>query len=373
MQIQNIEQKESFAGQSPTPFIGHYGYPHVNVGLLAPGEVKQNVWEYDAPRFWAKNNYDINKVIGFRSSLINARTKAQIKERSKIVELAQEVGMAAKPVELEINLQKKPKFYLNMDPHAAPTGPNAALKLAKLTANPKVERKVDKVVSDTDLKAAGALQYLYKSGYDENFLSRALSVGNFGIGKNRKLVPTRWSITATDDTIGKEIIEEIKMYPDTGYEAYFGDYNGNFFLVMCFPDKWSYELFEMYTPKQGSWTTDYEGFEGRSMYALETAGGYYACRLSILDMLKERKRQASVLVLRFITPDYSAPLGVWVVREGTRKATLSKPIEFGSKELMLKYATALAKRKFNYDVSPIIGKSRLLKNLHKQQRLSSFV
>ncbi len=372
--------EKDFFGASPAPFVGRYGYPHVNVGVLSPGNA-ENTWEYDAPRHWAENNYQIPQIVDFRSSLINSRFKSYVKQKStKLLEISREVGMASKPVDVEINLHQKPQFRVKTDSHTAPMGPNASVKDIGITSNPKIHTKVDKVVSDTDLKSGKAMLYLYKHGFDENFLSKVLSVGNLGIGKNRKLVPTRWSITAVDDSVGKNIISEIKAYNSAEYSAYFGSYLGNYYLILTFPDVWTYELFEMYMPR-ASWnmsdsidfSTDYESYQGRKDYAENTAGGYYAARLPILEKLKSMRKQATVLALRFITGEYAVPLGVWVVREATRKAMESKPITFSSKELMLKYASALVKKKFGYDINFIFHKSFLLKNLREQIKLTRFV
>jgi len=84
------------------------------------------------------------------------------------------------------------------------------------------------------------------------------------------------------------------------------------------------------------------------------------------------KRQASVLVIRVITGEYFCPLGVWVVREATRKAMQSEPIEFADASLMLKYASSLLKKKFGLDASQIFRKSILLKNFREQLKLQSF-
>ena len=72
-------------------------------------------------------------------------------------------------------------------------------------------------------------------------------------------------------------------------------------------------------------------FDGKKGYS-PLAGGYYAARLPALEYLIEIKRQASVFVLREITPDYWAPLGVWVVREGMRNALQNPPKKFESLE-----------------------------------------
>ena len=136
---------------------------------------------------------------------------------------------------------------MNTDSYVAPMGPHAAVDNIDITSNSKVHTKVDKVVDDIDLKSGEAMHYLYGHGFDENFLSRILSVGNLGVGKNRKLVPTRWSITAVDDTLGKDAIKEIKEHNSAEFSAYFGGYLGNYYLILMFPDVWSYELFERRT------------------------------------------------------------------------------------------------------------------------------
>jgi hypothetical protein len=372
--------KEDFFGASPAPFIGRFGYPRINVGILVPPEVKDEAWLYDAPAYWSDNEFQIPQLIDIRSSLVNSRFKADIKDHSKMLEISQEVGMASKPVELEISLDKKPRFLLNQQPDVAPMGPNANIKKVAITSNPKISSHVEKVVDDTDFKANDAILYLYDHGFDENFLSKLMSVGNIGVKTDRKLVPTRFSITAVDDNIGKNLINQIKDFSFSNYLAYFGGYLGNYYLIMFFPEIWSYELFETYLPK-ASWNisteiqymTDYESYDGRKDYAENCTGGYYSNRLPILEKLGQLKRQASVLSLRFITGEYSVPLGVWVVREATRKALKRTPLEFSDKELMLKYSRSLILKKFGHDISPLLDKSILLNSIKTQKKLNSFI
>src|SRR3989338_1866176 len=364
--------KKDFQSDAVSPFVGRFNYPNISVGILAPPEETSEAWLYDAPKYWAVNNFQIPQIIDYRSSLINSSFKANIRQRTKFLQLSQEAAMSSKPTDIEINLEDNPKFRLNVDSIAAPTGQNAKLKGAKLTENPKIHTKVQKAHYDTDLKANDALIYLYENNFDESFLSRILSVGNVGIGKNRKLVPTRWSLTATHSTLGNYLVKEIKKYNNTNYLAYFGGYLGNYYLILCFPEIWNYELFEMHVSSD-RYMTDYEPYEGRKYYAANTAGGFYTVRLGILEKLREVKKQGSVLALRFITGDYTLPLGVWVTLEATRKAMQSKPIEFGSKELMLEYAKKLSKKKFNFGLDGILSQSILLKNIKEQSKLVKFL
>lgn len=377
--VKNKLESESFFGSAPAPFVGRFGYPEVNVGILAPPEVSADAWLYDAPRYWAEHDYEIPQIIDLRSSLINSRFKANVRNENRFLEISREVGMASRPVDVEIKLARLPAFRVVADAHLAPMGPNAKLEKAELASNPSVHSKVEKVVSDTDLKAGDALVYLYEHGFDENFLSRLLSVGTLGLEKNRKLVPTRWSITATDDVLCKNLLLEIREYDFSEHLAFFGGYLGNYYLVMFFPDSWSYELFETYLPK-ASWnvseevqfSTDYEGFYGRKDYAEQCAGGYYAVRLAVAEKLRQLKRQASVLALRFITGEYAAPLGVWVTREASRKALSNRPIVFADKELMLNYAKLLIKKRFGYNLDGLLRHSKLVKEVGRQKKLDAF-
>lgn len=377
-QVKKKLEKEDFFGSSPTVFVGRFGYPNVNVGIMAPPEIDEKAWLLDAPRYWGKENFTIPQMIDIRSELINSRFTVGIKDansKNKFLEIGKEITMASKPVELEINLEKKPSFKMSFHEFSAPSGPKANVKNVTLTSNPKIEKKVDYVVSDTDFKANLAMQYLYQHGYDENFITRLLSIGNLGVDTDRKLVPTRWSITATDDNVGKFLIKKIKDYTQAGYLAFFGGYLGNYYFILFFPEIWSYELFEAAVPSAGEelqYATDHEFYNGRKEYAHATVGGYYAARLPILEKLNEMKKQASILCLRFITREYAVPLGVWVVREATRKAMMSKPIEFSSKELMLNYTKNFVRKKFGCDITKMLKESKLLRKISTQRKLKEF-
>ncbi len=293
--------------------------------------------------------------------------------------MSQEVAMASKAVDMEFFLTKKPMYSMKHDTIETPMGARAPLKKALFQGNVKVDRKVDYIVSDTDLKAVEGISTLYKKGYDETFLNRLLSIGNLGVKGRRRLVPTRWSITATDDTIGKTMIEEVKKYKEADYQFYYGGYLGNYFLVLFFPRVWSYELFEMYTPssllnpgKEMKWTTDHEFFSGRKGYAHETSGGYYAARLPILEQMKKIKRQASVLVLRFTTEEYHTHLGVWVVRQAVRRAMQNQIICF-SEEEMLDNARRIIAQRFKYNIDYNLKQSKVLKNIRTQKSITEYL
>jgi DNA repair protein NreA len=369
--------KQDFFGKAPSVFVGRHGYPDVNVGFLSAEEYKEN----DNPLLWSKENYSIDSIIKLRTQLVNSNFKTSIKSfEDRLVEMGTEVGMAKDPVDMEINLTKKPEPTISFEgTEATPHGPNVKLRNARITENAKIPQIVEKMHSDAGLKAGDALNTLYKRDFDEHYLSRLLSIGTLGVKQQRKMVPTRWSITAVDDTLGKSAIDEIKKYPVHDFAVFYGGHLGNYYIALLFPEPWSYELFETYAeqnpmhdPMAVQTSTDYEPYEGRKTYASETVGGYYAARLAVLEYLRSKKRQATVLLFRFITKEYYAPLGVWVVRQASRKAMQSKPLNFDSKELMVNYAKALIKKRLSFDATPLIKRSIVLNTINSQAKLGSF-
>ena len=49
----NHKFKTDFFGSTPAPFIGRFGYPHVNIGVLSP-QFNGDVKHYDSPKLWSK-------------------------------------------------------------------------------------------------------------------------------------------------------------------------------------------------------------------------------------------------------------------------------------------------------------------------------
>ena len=381
-QIQHLDSTSP-----PSVFIGSkLKYPLVNVGILSPLERDENAWVYDDEPYWAKENFDIADVVRLRNSLLNSRFQSRVSDarlNKRFVEIAQEIAIASKPVDVEIELKNRLRTDREKDRVLKPVGMMAPLKQARVTSNVKVDAKVDRVIND-DIKASQGIEYLYKNNFSEYVLNKILSVGVLGLKKNKKLVPTRWSITATDDTLGKYLLKSVRDYKWLeNYELFFGEFMGNQYLIMLFPGVWSFELFELYFPGS-SWnpskeikaSTDYENYYERKEYAFNTAGGYYATRLPILEYLNSIKRQAGVLAIRLETPTYWAALGVWVVRESVKKSMAQnsgKGMKFNSREELLEAVNKIGKIKYNFDSSQILKQSKLLNEVKTQKSLGEWI
>ena len=366
-----VNRREIFGSSPPSIFVGEFGYPKVRIGPLVP-PVEGDTSYLDNPLKW--ENKTINDILRYRSLLVMGETKADVRLKSqRILSEIQELAMSLKPVDSEILLKRRPILKVLPSEFAPPVGPKAELIDFELTENPKIPRKTYHVVND-ELKAEEAIVRLYNWGFDEYYIVRLLSAGLLGI--NRRLVPTRWSITAVQDTIGKHLRRELLGYDTINeFELYFYEFLGNRYVVFLIPGSYAFELLEvwlkgsLFGSEEPQVIHDYEDWRGIRGYAEETTGAYYAARLSVLEFLRKRRRQAGILVFREVTPKYYAPLGVWQVRLGVKKA-LENPIGRFS---ALKKALNEIKKLLEHPLGKYLEKSWLLKMWKKQMTLDEFL
>ncbi|MDH5266482.1 MAG: Nre family DNA repair protein [Candidatus Bathyarchaeota archaeon] len=372
-----LMQSEDIAGASPpSVFVGRIGYPYVYAGPLVP-PVQEDTSLYDLPEFWFGKTID--EIVGFRSMLIRGKHHVHVRkfeEAGKIIEKTRELALAVKPVDVELMLKRKPRGSIVLDDAVQPFGPSAPIRDLRV-GNARWDHHIESAYEDTDLKAAEAVQELYTKGVLVTKVQRAFSVGAFGLKKNRRLVPTRWSITAVDSILSKELIKKVKTFPEISeYRVYESCYLDNIFEVLMIPRAWSYEIIEAWYPGT-VWNpdgggvflySDWESYDGRTTYA-EIGGCYYAARLAVCEQLVKERRQATLIVLREARPGYIMPVGVWNVRENVRNAMRQKPFTFNTLGEALKWIAS----RFQIPLQQWIMRSELLKNTLFQKRITDFL
>jgi hypothetical protein len=370
-------QNEDITGASPpSVFVGRIGYPYVYAGPLVP-PIQEDTSLYDMPESWFGKTID--DIVGFRSMLIRGKHRVHVRkfdEAGKIIEKTRELALAVNPVDMEMMLKKKPRGFILLDDEVQPFGPSAPIRDLRLS-NTRWDQQIEKAYSDTDLKAANAVLELYSKGTLVTKIQRAFSVGAFGLKPNRRLVPTRWSITAVDSILSKDLMEKVKTFPEISeYRVYESRYLDNLFEVLMIPNAWSYEAIEAWYPgtvwnPQGQnivMFSDWESHEGRTTYA-EIGGCYYAARLAVCELLLKERRQATVIVLREAHPGYIMPVGVWQVRENVRNAMRQKPFTSNTLDQALKRVAS----RFQIPLKRWIMRSELLKNALFQRRITDFL
>lgn len=371
-----LMDKEDIDGNSPPSiFIGRIGYPHVYIGPLVP-PLHEDTSIYDSPEQWFGKSMD--EIVGFRSLLIRGKHLVNVikmNEAGRILDQTRDLALAAAVVDTELNLTKKPRGSITLSDDVQPFGPSAPIRNLRVS-NARYDQKIEKAYYDTDLKATGAVVDLYSRGVTITKIQKAFSVGAFGIERKRRLVPTRWSITAVDDTISKNLMLKVKTFPEINeYRVYESIYLDNIFEILMIPGQWSYESMEAWYPgtvwnPNGSRVAIYSDWEpnhGRKIYA-SIGGCYYSARLAICEQLIKERRQATAIVLREARPGYIMPIGVWQVRENVRNAMRQKPYKFNTLVQSLQFLSG----KFEIPIQRWILQSELLKKAMFQRRINDY-
>jgi hypothetical protein len=367
----SIEATKNFTGTSPPSiFVGKAFFPKVYVGILSPPSQQATADLLDSPEKWYQDKASIDQIVGYRGQLIYSRFKSDVHSfKGKLLETVQEVAMSKKPADVEIELRKNPKFQFSFNPITTIIGNPAPMLRARLTENPSVERKVDYLVSDIDVKAVSAVKELYSSKLPVSRIQKIFSAGLLGIQTERKFVPTRWSITAVDDIIGKILLTKVREHQELGeFRLFSNEYLGNHYEILLIPREYQYELIECWTAfGKVEFYSDYEPYWGRKDYAINTHGAFYSGRLAVMEYLNRIKRQATILIVREILPSYEIPLGIWQMRETVRGAFTQPYERFDSLGQAVKRISGKVTVKGNWQF-----KSKLLKKLKEQRKISEF-
>lgn len=329
--------KEIDGTTPPSVFIGSYNYPKVFAGpLLAPSYDDSAIM--DKPEEWIATNASQQDIIGYRLNLVRGKQTIGIKDlENNYIEKLQEISMASKSIASEAEFNKKP-VGMTFSAENAPHGPSAELKKFDID-NVKWDHQLEKTFYDTDLKAADAVEILHEKEIPFSQIQKAFSVGTMGEKKNRKLVPTRWSITAVDSTIADRLLANVRHYDILDiFKVYEFESLNNYYAILEIPTQWQYEWMEAFLDVKGKGSmifTDCEHNKGKKEYS-RVGGCYYTAKMAILEQLEKDKLQAGCIVFREANEDY-IPLGVFNVRENIRYAMKTKPKEFESMKKSLEY------------------------------------
>lgn len=365
-----------FSGSSPPGvFVGNFGYPKVSIGPLVP-PIIGSTEIFDMPENWLGKSFD--EIVGYRYKLIRGRSRIEIHEAKnpgRLLSTLQELAMSPRHIDAELVLEKRPDERMILSDESQPFGPSAPLKQFK-PSSISADKRIEKAYYDKDLTASEAMFTLFRRGVEVSRLQKAFSLGMFGSSSKRKVVPTRWSITAVDSNVSIQLIEKIKQYEVINkFRVYSFTNLDNRFSIILAPELWRYEMLEAWFPnttwnineQQPALEGDYETYFGRTTYA-KIHGSYYAARLAIAEYLDSIRRQSSTLVLREIHPGYILPVGVWNIRETVRAAMKQKYSEHET----FRQALQVALSKLTLKENVWRSKSRMMREWLAQHRLMDY-
>ena len=360
----NFFSSDSISGTSPpSVFVGSHNYPKVFVGPMVPS-IHGDTSLLDSPENWKGKS--LEEIVNFRLNLVRGTQKISINNTDgRYIENLQEVTMSSKPIDTDLVFHKTLSPNISLDGQSAPFGPMGEIKSVKFSNSISVSQ-IEKIFYDKDMNAQDAVLKLYNSGIEISKIQKCFSIGM--LGQKRKLVPTKWSITATDDIISKSLVDEILDYDlIDSYRIFSYEHLGNLFSVILFPHRWVYEMIEAwYSNGILGFGSDCEDARGIN-HPPAIAGAYFAAKLAVVEYLAANKIQAGVIILREIRPEYAIPVGVWQVRQGIREAMKENP------ELTDNFENALFLGTSNMSISKFEWLSHgKISNLIRQKTISDF-
>jgi DNA repair protein NreA len=358
----------------PSVFVGSYGYPKVRVGPMIP-PLHGDTTILDRAELWTGKS--IEDIANYRLSLVLGTMNVNVHDiSSRYLMNMQELAMSKRPAESEVTFEKKPlanvelQKELRLDHEATPFGPAAPLRAFKVSSL-SADQRIEAAYYDTDLRAADAMIKLYRHSVEMSIIQRVLSMGMLGVKNKRKLVPTRWSISATDDIISGMLVKEIEMNPSIDlFEVATYSHLANYYSVILIPhDMWNFEMIESWFTSQGQMATGIDKEDERALNHNPTiAGAFFAARLAVTEQLARRHKKAAAIVLREIHPNYVMPLGVWQIRQGVREALKKPPQKFERFDDAMSFACSY----MSLSKNEVAQKSWFWKSLKNQTKISNF-
>lgn len=353
----------------PSVFIGSWNYPRIYAGpMISPQHGDTMIM--DRPESWIPEKKSQEEIIRYRLNLIRGKREVKVTELDcRFSEMLRDISLSASSIESEAQFIQAPRGMSFSDEHT-PFGPSAPLERFEI-GNSRWDRDLEKVYCDGDLKAADAVEDLHHSGLPFSSIQKAFSVGAMGTKKRRRLVPTRWSITACDSILGDRLLGSVRDYdPIDCCQVRESAGLNNYYAVILLPTTWQYEWMEAFLHIMGNeelMFSDFEGNGGKRGYS-RVGGCYYSCKMAVLEALAREKKQAGAIILREAYRGY-VPLGVFNVRENVRNAMQKEPLEFES----LKAALGYVSTRLELPVKQFIRQSDLLREeLKSQQTTLSF-
>lgn len=360
--------KEMEGSSPPSVFIGNWNYPKVLVGpMVAPQH--GNTAILDTPEDWLPLHKTTEEILVYRLSMVRGKKEVKVNDLDDaLVVKLQEIALAKKSVESQAIFKHQPRGFAFSEEYP-PYGPSALLA-DFFVENTYWNFALEKAYYDGDLKAGEAVVSLYKNGVKFSQLQKALSVGAFGLKKQRKLVPTRWAITACDSMLANYYLEKVRHFEIIDRHLVFEHASlNNYYAILLIPTAWQFEWMEAFLhvlEKEEVIFSDYETNRGKNAYSV-VGGCYYSCKFAILEALERMKKQAGAIVFREAYQGY-VPLGVFNVRENVRLAMSNAPKEFESFREALCYISS----KIQLPVSRFVQNSVILKECLEGKQTTLF-
>lgn len=358
---QTLKPTKELEGYAASSIVGEKNYPYLSIHNIQTEDKKAG---YKNTAEIVKKDY--SDIFKFKAkNILGTTNKEHIRKvDDKIKKEIEDIYKAKNDPNFTTEFEKELKFdKVLVNKVSGIMGSKNPLQKLQTNENAQTSKQVEKYTQE-DIKSKEAIISLYEKGTNEHQIINLLALGSFGINMNKKLVPTRWAITAYDKCIENYLHQKLTQFKIINEFQIFQSYNkGNTFLIILIPNNQSFENIEWFGQK----LCDYSSFENKlDKEEPETAGGFYASKVAVSEHLMEIKKQASILCIRLIE-DYDLPLGVVLVRESIRDAMKNKIFSCSNEKEMIEFLHTK-----NKVFEKLYLESRTLRENKNQKKLREF-
>lgn len=357
-----LKPTKEIDGFGSSAIVGEKNYPNLKIHNISTEDVSNSFLKTSEI---VKKDY--SEIVKLKAKNILGSTEQTYVKKfdDRINQEISDIYKAKFEVEFNSKFDKELKFdKVLVNKVSGIVGSKNSLVSLKANSNISTSKQIEKY-TQTDIRSKEAVISLYERGVNEHQIINLLALGSFGVTLNKKLVPTKWAITAFDQIIEKYLHSKLVKYNSIEkFEVYYHKDKGNSFVIVLLPDIFLGEVVEAW---ENVVERDYCDFNNKLDKAEpECAGGYFATKIGIFESLNERKRQAQFVSLRFIK-DYELPLGVVFVRECVRLAMKNKVFSCSNLDDVKKFLF----EKYNVHYN-LFSNSKLLVERKVQKRLKEF-
>jgi len=357
-----LKPTKEIEGIGSAPIVGEKNYPQLKIHNVST-EDKNNSF-FKSSNIVKQDYKDIFKTKA--KNILGSTQESHIKKTTQRIN-EEIVNIYKSKTEIEFNSKFENELKFNKiltNKVSGIMGTKNELQSLEATQNTTTSKQIEKY-SEGDTKAKEAIIRLYEKGTNEHQIIHLLALGVFGIQINKKLVPSRWAITAYDQTIEKYLHKKIIKYNAINkFEVYYYKNKSDTHINILLPDTYHGEHFEDW---EGITKPDYFNNDNKlSTSEPNNAGGYFATKIALNEFLDKRKKQSAAIMIRVIRK-YDVPLGVVFVRECVRESFKNKVFETNNFKELQEYI----KEKFPVHY-PHLMNSKVLKEQKRQTKLNKF-
>lgn len=364
-----LKPTKEIEGFGSAPIVGEKNYPFLQIHNSSNEDKKNSFMNSNSI---VKQGYKDIFQLKAKNILGSTQNTHIRKTTDRINQEIVDIYKSKKEIEFNSTFEHELKFdKILTNKMSGIMGSKNELQSLEATQNTKTSKQIEKY-STNDAKAKEAIIKLYEKGKNEQQIIHLLALGAFGVNINKKLVPSKWAITAYDRTIEHHLYKQIIKYnPINQYEVYYYQNKSDTHVNILLPDHYTGTHTEDWANSHSSewdgFNTDHYNHENKlpTINPLN-AGGYYATKIALNEHLDKRKKQASAIMIRIIR-DYDVPLGVVFVRECVRES-FNKQI---FKTTSFKELNTFIKIKFPDHYKHFIS-SKVLEEQRKQTKLNNF-